>query len=158
MKDEFIEQYRHTWRIFEGIVRDFDDDSWVGEGCGPHTPARMAFHILQGVKYYIEDQSVVAFVSGRSFEGDWRTVSEEALPSRDDVLICLNELEAKTEQWLSEMDYDAENQAFDWAGKTKLGVVIFLLRHSVYHIGELGSLLVQSKNGEVEDNWIKAFG
>jgi hypothetical protein len=85
-------------------------------------------------------------------------VSEEELPSRDDVLACMNELEAKTDRWLSEMDFDAENLTFDWAGKTKLGVVIFLLRHSVYHIGELGSLLVQSKNGEVEDNWIKAFG
>jgi len=55
------------------------------------------------------------------------------------------------------MDYDAENLSFDWAGRTKLGVVIFLLRHNLYHIGELGSLLNESRNGEAEDNWIKAF-
>ena len=157
LKDEFIEQYRHTWRILEGVVKDFDDESWLHTGREATTPARTAFHILQGVKYYIEDTSTVIFASGKSFEGDWKTVKEEELPSQDDTLKCMNELEAKTENWLREMDYDSENSAFPWAGKTKLGVAIFLLRHTVYHIGELCSLLNESKNGEAEDNWIKAF-
>jgi hypothetical protein len=157
MKDEFIEQYRHTWRIFEGVVRDFDDESWLHTGRGANTSARTAFHILQGVKYYIEDPSTITFASGKSFGGDWRTVKEEELPSQDDILTCMSELEAKTEKWLSEMDYDSENSSFPWAGKTRLGVVVFLLRHNVYHIGELCALLNESKNGEAEDNWIRAF-
>ena len=144
-------------RIFEGITKDFDNDTWIHTGCGTTTPARIAFHILQGVKYYIEDSSTIVFASGKSFEGDWRTVKEEELPSQNDVLTCIDELKAKTEKWLSEMDYSSENRSFDWAGKTKLGVVIFLLRHNLYHIGELSSLLNESRNGEAEDNWIKAF-
>ena len=157
MKDEFIEQYRHTWRILEGVVKGFDDESWLHTGRGANTPARTALHILQGVKYYTKDPSTIIFASGKSFEGDWRAVREEELPSQNDILACLSELEARTEKWLSEMDYDSENRSFDWAGETKLGVVIFLLRHNVYHIGELGSLLNESKNGETEDHWIKAF-
>ena len=157
MKTEFIKQYGHTWRIFEGIVKDFDNISWLHTGCGATIPARIAFHILKGVKYYIEDTSITAFASGKSLEGNWETVKEEELPSQNDILTCINELKVKTEKWLSEMDYNAENNSFDWAGKTKLGVVIFLLRHNLYHIGELSSLLNESKNGEAEDNWIKAF-
>jgi surface antigen len=68
-----------------------------------------------------------------------------------------SQLKVKTEEWLSEMDFSAENRSFDWAGKTKLGVVIFLLRHNLYHIGELSSLLNESRNGEAEDNWVKAL-
>lgn len=158
MKDEFIKQYQHTWSIFEGLVKDFDHVSWIRAGCGATTPARIAFHIVQGVKYYLEDSSVLTFPSGKSFESDWKTAKEDELPSQNDILTCINELKTKTEKWLAAMDYHAENRSFDWAGKTKLGVVIFLLRHTLYHIGELSTLLHESKHGAAEDNWIKAFG
>ena len=55
------------------------------------------------------------------------------------------------------MDLCSINQAFEWAGKTKLGLVIFLLKHTVYHLGELSSLLNESQNGETEDNYVKAL-
>jgi len=63
----------------------------------------------------------------------------------------------KTEKWLSDLEYGAENKSFPWAGETKLGVVIFLLRHMIFHIGELSSLLNESKTGIVEDHWVKAL-
>jgi len=157
MKNEFVEQYEHTWRVFEGIVNDFDNDAWIHTGRGTITPVRLAFHILQAVKYYIEDSTTIVFASEKSFESNWETVTEESLPSQDDILICSSELKAKTKEWLSEMDFDSENTAFGWAGETRLGVVLFLLRHSVYHLGELSSLLNESKNGEVRDIYVEAL-
>jgi uncharacterized damage-inducible protein DinB len=157
MKTEFIKQYEHTWRVFERIVKDFDNDAWLHTGRGAITPARLAFHILKGVKYYIEDPTTVLFASGKSFESDWETVKEEDLPSQDDILTCIDELKAKTEKWLSEMNLDSENRSFEWAGETRLGVVLFLLRHSLYHLGELSSLLNESRNGDVEDHYVKAL-
>jgi hypothetical protein len=157
MKTEFVEQYAHTWRVFEGIVKDFDNDAWVHTGRGTITPVRVAFHILQGVKYYIQDSSTILFASGKSFESNWETVPEKDLPSQDDVLACIDELRVKTEKWLSETDLSSENRSFEWAGETKLGVVLFLLRHSLYHIGELSSLLNESRNGDVKDNYVKAL-
>ena len=157
MKNEFINQYAHTWRVFEGIVRDFDQDAWMHTGRGVITPARLAFHVLQGVKYYIEDPSTVLFVSGKSFENKWEVAKEEELPSQNDILACIREFKAKTAEWLCAMDLHAENKSFPWAGKTKLGVVLFLLRHTLYHMGELSSLLNESKNGDAEDNYVKAL-
>jgi uncharacterized damage-inducible protein DinB len=157
MKTEFIKQYGHTWRIFEHIVKNFDKEAWFHTGRGTTTPRRIAFHILQGVKYYIEDSSTIIFASGKSFENNWETAQEEDLPSQNDILACINELKVKTERWLSEMDFNAENRSFDWAGKTKLGVVLFLLRHNVYHLGELSSLLNESRNGAAEDNWVNTL-
>jgi hypothetical protein len=63
----------------------------------------------------------------------------------------------KTEIWLTEVDFQAENKKFHWAGKTNVGPVLFLLRHTLYHIGELSSLLNESKNGVADDNWVKAL-
>ena len=157
MKNELIKQYEHTWRVFDALVREFDHDSWIHTGRGTTTPARIAFHILKGAKYYLEDSSTIVLASGKSFESNWETVKEEDLPSQNDITVCLDIFRDKTNQWLSEMDLDAENRSFPWAGETKLGVVLFLLRHSLYHIGELSSLLNENKHGEVEDLYVKAL-
>jgi hypothetical protein len=156
MKTEFIKQYAHTWKVFERLVNDFDNNAWLHTGRGTITPVRLAFHILKAVKYYLEDSSTILFASGKSFDSNCETAQEEELPSQNDILACINELKVKTEAWLSEIDFSSENRSFPWAGETKLGVVIFLLRHSLYHLGELSSLLNESRNGDVEDHYVKA--
>lgn len=157
LNTELIAQYAHIWRVFERLVNDFDDTSWICTGRKTIIPARLSFHILKATKYYLEDFSAVEFASGKSFDVDSATVNVEALPSRSDVIICIKEFAQKTEDWIAEIDLCSINQAFGWAGKTKLGLVIFLLKHSVYHLGELSSLLNESKNGEAEDNYVKAL-
>ncbi len=157
MQTDFIQQYKHTWRVFERIVKDFDNGAWIHTGRGTTTPVRIAFHILQGVKYYLEDSDTILFESGKSFDSNcWETI-EEDLPSQNDIVAYIEELKVKTEKWLSEMDFTAENRAFEWAGQTKLGVALFLLRHNVYHIGQLSTLLNESKNGDVEGHYVKAL-
>lgn len=157
MKTDFINQYAHTWRVFERLVKEFDNDAWFRTGRGATTPVRLSFHILKATKYYLEDPSTVLFESGKSLDIDSETTKVEDLPSQNDILVCINEFSVKTEKWLSEMDFSSENISFKWAGETKLGVVLFLLRHSLYHLGELSSLLNESRNGNVEDNYVKAL-
>jgi hypothetical protein len=40
---------------------------------------------------------------------------------------------------------------YDWAGKTKLGQMIYALRHTMHHQGELAALQVYS--GVEGDSW-----
>lgn len=157
MNIELISQYAHIWRVFERLVNDFDDTSWFRTGRKTITPARLSFHILKATKYYLKDTSIIEFASGKSFDSNCETADEEFLPSRNDMIVCIQEFAAKTERWIAEMEFSASNETFTWAGKTKLGVVIFLLKHNLYHLGELSSLLNESKNGEVEDNYVKAL-
>jgi hypothetical protein len=155
MKSEFQPQFAHTWRVFERLANDFDDEAWIHAGRCAIRPVRLAAHILQAAKYYIEDSSELFFLSGKPFAVDWEKAQEEALPSRKDILECIKLFHVKTERWLSELDFSAKNTAFPWAGETKLGVAIFLLRHHLYHLGELSSLLNESKHGDVEDNYVE---
>lgn len=157
MNTELISQYAHFWRVFERLVHDFDDEAWFCTGRKTITPVRLSFHILKATKYYLEDSSVITFASGKSFDTNCETANAEALPSRSDVISCIKEFGQKTECWLAGLDLGSINKTFEWAGKTKLGVVIFLLKHSIYHLGELSSLLNESKKGEAEDNYVKAL-
>jgi hypothetical protein len=155
--DELMAQYAHIWRVFERLVTDFDDVAWLRTGRKTVTPARLSFHILKATKYYIEDAAVVQFASGKPFDVDSASVPEAELPSREDVRLCIRELAQKTEDWLAQIDLSGANPTFTWAGKTKLGLVIFLLKHTVFHMGELSSLLNESQNGETQDNYVKAL-
>jgi hypothetical protein len=157
MKTEFIKQYAHTWRVFARLVGDFDPKAWLHTGRRTITPARLSYHILKAVKYYLEDSTTNYFESGKSIDGNWETAREEDLPSQQDILACIQELREKTETWLSEMDFNAANNTFQWAGETKTGVAIFLLRHTLYHLGELSSLLNECRNGDAQDNFVKAL-
>jgi hypothetical protein len=157
LNTELVSQFAHIWRVFERLVDDFDDTSWICTGRKATTPARLSFHILKATKYYLEDISAIEFASGKPFNINCETANEEALPSRGDVILCIEEFAKKTECWIAEMNLSSINKTFEWAGKTKLGVVIFLLKHSMYHLGELSSLLNESKNGEAEDNYVKAL-
>jgi hypothetical protein len=157
MQNEFVSQYAHTWRVFTRLVNDFDDEAWIHTGRNATIPVRLSFHILKATKYYIEDQPEIRFLSGKAFDINCETAREDELPSRNDILHCIDLFSGKTEKWLKEIDFIATNEAFPWAGKTKLGVVLFLLRHSLYHLGELSSLLNESRDGNVEDNYVKAL-
>ncbi len=157
MKQEFIPQYAHTWRVFARLVKDFDPEAWLHTGRGVITPARLSAHILWCAMYYMEDKAPMYMAPGKPFDCQWDTAAEADLPSQVEMLACIDELQARTQAWLSEMDFGGQNTSFLWAGESKLGVALFSLRHSLYHLGELSSLLNESRNGVVEDNYVKAI-
>jgi hypothetical protein len=154
MKTEFVAEYGEAWRVFERLVKNFDADGWVNTGRKMQTPVRIAVHTLRSCKYFSGDPSPDNFASGRTLAGEWDPAPAAGLPTQADILGCIHEVEAKTEAWLSEMDYTSKNTAFAWAGETKLSLVIVVLRHFLYHLGEISSLLNESKGGEVGDNYV----
>ena len=84
MKNKFISQYNHTWRVFAGIVTDFDEDSWFYQGTGSLKPARISLHLLQAVKFYIKDASTIIFPSGKKFDVKMKLIKDEEIPSQSD--------------------------------------------------------------------------
>ncbi|MDF1515166.1 MAG: hypothetical protein P1S60_15255 [Anaerolineae bacterium] len=157
MKSDFIEQFNHTWNLMQGLCQDFDEAAWFTIEHGYINPSRLAYHVLLSTLYYIEDTTEMVFASGRPLAGDWLTMERHLLPSKPDIDQIIPTFRTKTTQWLAEMDINAPNPTFPWAGQTRLGVVFFLQRHTLYHLGELNALLQESTNGHAKDNFIQAF-
>jgi uncharacterized damage-inducible protein DinB len=153
LNQEVIFQFAHVWRTFEAVVNEFDSDRWLLTGRGLITPARLSFHMLQSIRYYIEDSTITRFTSGLSFNQNWETAENETLPSQNDITTCAGEFKSLTDDWLRKMDLTSDNATFPWAGKTKLGLVLFTMRHFTYHMGELSMLLNESCHGNANDNF-----
>lgn len=157
MKSEFLQQYDYAWKLMERIVGNFDDRAWMGAGRKGYCPARLSFHILHANGYLMEDKTETTFASGKAFAIDWISAKPEDLPSREDISAAVKVWKDKTSGWLAEMDLDSKNEAFPWAGETKAGLALFLLGHTLYHLGELSSLLNECRDGEVEDHYVAAL-
>lgn len=157
MLPDLSDQYRHTWRVFARLAQDFDPAAWLAAGRGAGTPARLSFHILQSTKYYLKDSQPLAFASGKAFDGKVMDKRDDELPSQQDVVLCIEEMSKSCDAWLAGLDLNAENTAFPWAGKTQFGLALFLLRHTLFHTGELASILNESKHGVVEDHYVAAL-
>lgn len=153
MNEELIHQYAHAWRTFTAIVNDFDFCAWQNTGRGLITPARLSFHMLQSIRYYIDDSTFTLFASGLSFNQNWETAENQTLPDQHDITASAGDFKLLTEDWLRHLDLSEDNLAFPWAGKTKLGLALFTLRHFTYHMGELSMLLNESYQGIANDNF-----
>lgn len=157
MRKTLVNQYNHAWKMFYLIVSDLDKDSWLKTGCSYIIPARIAYHIIGGVNYYIDNEAKITLLSGKENTWNWENAPTEDLPTKDDIIDLIHVFKAKTDNWINNCAFEAENQKFGWTGINKISVVLFLLRHMEYHIGELNLLLHISKNGSANDNWVKAL-
>ncbi len=154
MKTEFIRQYNRSWLVYAKVVKAFDAEPWLHVGRKGYNPGRLAFHMLQSVKFYLSDKEALLYGQGKPFDVDPWKMADEDVPTQEQILALMEVMKAKTEQWLTALDYSAKNIAFPWAGETILGVVIFTLDHHLWHLGELSALLNESKHGEIGDLYI----
>ncbi|MBN2258137.1 MAG: hypothetical protein JW704_09985 [Anaerolineaceae bacterium] len=156
MQNEFIQKYRKTWRVLLKIVREVDINSWLNTGRGTYIPARLALHMLQSTAYYLQRSDITPLVSGKSFVANCWEMAESDLPSQEEIVDYIRMFEERTEDWLNARDLGSKNNAFEWAGDTNAGVILFSFQHFLFHLGELSSLLNESKKGKVEDHFVNA--
>ncbi|MCK5197629.1 MAG: hypothetical protein KAR21_04725 [Spirochaetales bacterium] len=153
MRNEIINQYSHFWRMYRSICKDFDPDSWKNLGFGLTQPDRLALHILQSTIFYIEGKTPFVCLDGTLINTHSTELDKKDLPDLDNILFFLDDVEKKTESWIRNIDFDSNNEKFPWTGESAASVVLFVLRHSQYHLGEMNSLLNEQLNGNAKDHF-----
>ena len=75
---------------------------------------------------------------------DWEGAKPEQLPTQEQTLLYLNEVQPKVEDWLKETS-DSEllspDTEYPWTGGSVLSRALYLLRHNQSHLGELNAEL-----------------
>lgn len=153
---ELKTKYAKTWRFFTRLVKDFNDDAWLHTGRRDYVPARLSLHILQSAAYYIQVSNLKPLSSGVPFTKDCWGLAENELPAREEVQNYIEYIKGATDTWLDQSNPGSENNSFEWTGNTNLAVILFSFQHTMFHLGELCSLLNESRNGDVEDHYIYA--
>jgi len=148
---ELNEQFNRAWRMIRETISGFSESDWITAGVDYLAPARIAYHLIETVEYYIGEKIKNEFSWGKRFGGGWMDIEKDRLPRQDDMLVYLEEVEGKLTDWLGRCDFEKENMLFKHTGKTLLGHVLYVLRHTLDHHGQLNSLLYQT--GIKRINW-----
>ena len=129
--------------MYQDLVNNISDEHWKTGDIEYLTPAKLAYHVLDCADFYTEPKPK-EYVWGHRFNIDWKKVTPEQLPTKEQTKTYLEELMKKVNNWLqglSDSDLLSPEKTFPWTGKTKLGRAIYLLVHCRQHIGEINAEL-----------------
>lgn len=134
------EQFRRTFKMWKEELRNIPAKEWRRGEIDYLIPARHLCHLIVTADYYTGGKSPEEYDWNCYFGGDWESMTMEQLPRKSDALRKLSEFEevlmSRFED-LSDEDLWKEEKQSPWTGKNLAGKLLYLLRHSQHHVGEM---------------------
>ncbi len=153
MNNAIIDQFHHQWRMLASTIKEFDTDSWNKSGHGLTTPPLTSFHILTSVRYYAESGTVFRRADGSILEGGRGDLDKSDILEKDEILANIPAFEEAVDSWLKNLELDESNTKHVYAGPSLGALALFVLRHSEYHLGEIGGVLNEYMKGTASDHF-----
>jgi hypothetical protein len=153
MEDLSVIQFTQFWRMFHSIVSDFDATTWKESGYGLTKPYLLAYHIIQSIKYYIDDTTDVVLNNGTVLKSDIKLVDSGICISQNEISSLANSIQDTLQNWIVKINRDGVNTRCKWTGDTVGSIIPFITRHSYFHLGEMNTLLNESLGGLASDHF-----
>lgn len=144
LTQDMANQYTRTFGMLEREIRRFSPDQWRKGFSLFQTPAVQAMHLYDCLDFYFCDNPE-SYMWGHHFKGGWWELPVEAWPDQEGVLDYARQLQARILAHLSSLTYaDLSKPAptEENPDQTYLGELIYALRHTVHHHGQLAALAV----------------
>jgi uncharacterized damage-inducible protein DinB len=133
------DQFERMWMMLREAIDNCADEEWKRDaGHWFLIPSRLAYHTVETVDFYSRQSPVEMDWAGR-FGADWETRQTDQLPDREPMLDYLEHIRANLGGKLRSMSDQAllADHAFPWTGATVLERMIYTLRHSMFHLGQI---------------------
>jgi tetratricopeptide (TPR) repeat protein len=133
--EALADQFIRALAMFREAVKAYPAEEWRKGEAACQRPAGLAMHLVGSIGFY----SSLKAGEGESerFDVDWEDKDASKLPSQDDLLSYLDEVEARWAGFLAEADLMAPEELFRWAGSTLLSRAAYVLRHTQHHLAEM---------------------
>lgn len=134
------EQFSRCWAMWRVEIENISDEQWQSGDIDYLIPVRHACHIAETADFYTGDIAVDRFSWGTAYGGgDWEGTAASALPDRLATLALLEQMSILVDARLAAI---SETQLhtpsiFPWTGATLLDALLYLLRHTQHHLGEM---------------------
>jgi uncharacterized damage-inducible protein DinB len=143
--NDLVDQIRRTFQILHEEIERFSDHQWVTGLDFFQTPVKVAMHIVDCLDYYFSGKTGDEYQWDYRFGGGWWELPDEKLPSKDAVQAYAREIEERIISQLQALD-DADlfkpAEIKDGTAATTMGHLVYALRHTLHHHGELATLAV----------------
>lgn len=147
-------QFDRMWQMLTEAILNTAEDTWR-EGFGTRRGlARLAYHIVETVDFYVGDTET-EFPFGKRLGRDiWEAVIPDELPSKDQVAEYTDEVRERTEERFANTEdstFLEPQQKFRWTGDTLLSRFIYVLKHCYYHFGHMNRII--RLKGNIPIDW-----
>ena len=141
-------QLEATWKQWLKAIDDIPVEHWRTGPVDYLIPARHSLHVINTVEGYCREEQpaswngLLAAHFGR--ELDWEGTPAAELPDQQEQRGYLEAVRGKVRQWLQDKedaDLLAPQQAFPWTGPNLLSRLIYVIRNSQDHTGQLNAEL-----------------
>ena len=140
-----VSQYKSVWKMLQNAITNVSDEAWH-DGVGKWYFSQTAYHIIETAEFYLSSDPDVMQWGARAgvVWDDVEDIQKELLPKLTKELVnsYLQEIEQKWADTLKSASDSKllETDGFHWFSSI-LDKLIYLLRHTNYHVGELNRAL-----------------
>jgi hypothetical protein len=141
--DEFVNHFDRQFRTLDGVYDRTSDSAWAYADQRLKGVWQWMAHVLETVEFYLADKSE-GFPWGHRFGLDWENAQAEPVPDKGAMRAYQKDVEQLLHQVLgnkTDQDLMASETVHPWAGKTYLGRLLYLMRHTQQHIGDINRVL-----------------
>ena len=133
------DQFERMWLMLREAIVNCPYEEWKRDaGHWFLIPSRLAYHTIETVDFYRRESPQAMDWAGR-LGVDWETKDSGTLPDRKLMLSYLEEIQGSLGEKLRSMPDEAllAGHAFPWTGVTVLERMIYTMRHSMFHLGQI---------------------
>lgn len=145
MTAHMARQFDIVWGMIGEAVAVLPDTEWKSGADGPSTPVIQLAHIAAGIALYLPPPGKhwPRWCEDETGHFDWRLRPDPG-PGREEFGRFCSDVRAAVAAWLATVDDAAllqEASPGDWRGNCRFDLLMYVLRHSQHHLGELNAEL-----------------
>jgi hypothetical protein len=130
------DQFVRVLSMLREAVKAFPATEWRKGDTPYQRPSGLALHLVESIDGYAALKPGESVCSRRP-DADWQDKDSAKLPSQDELLAYLDQVERRLAHFLANADLTAPEELFRWTGSTLLGRVVYSLRHTQHHLAEM---------------------
>jgi len=135
--------FARTWEMYRSAINDIPEEDWRTGDIDYLIPARLVYHVVEAAEF-LSGATPEGFAWGHRFGADWEGATPEQLPTREQALTYLDEVQARVDTWLRGMKdshFLSPDPEYLWKDSSFLDRALYLLQHNRQHVGELNAEL-----------------
>ena len=102
IRDEISEQFQRSFQMLQQVIEKIPEEQWQSGLGASFTPAVIAYHCVESIDFYFSGMD--RFIWGYRFRGPWWEIDAEALPTRVEILLYLQEIQQKVTRYFVDCD------------------------------------------------------
>ncbi len=149
-----LDQFDRSLDMLREVIGNIPPEKWLTGFSETFVPAVIAYHTLESLDFYFSGKTDDEFEWGHRFRGPWWETGPEDWPTKEECAAYLEEVAGKVRAFFESATDDDLVKGFDlyeWSGGTVLSHLIYALRHTMHHQGQLVAL--QSHFGIRKETW-----